>query len=608
MMEFVLIASLLPACSRQRPQPAATVIPLGTGGGIQSLGSGVTIAVNPDALLSDTTFSVGTVSTLPGPLPAGFTAIGPALEITPSTTPVLDFPLSLTMTYQAPAGQDENWIDVLHWSNDSNAWETVGITSIDKVQHAITFDCASFSPFVRVAHDPSTSTGSYSTAFDPAVNGFPVANASTYLTTGGDSYGMSAYAVWFYRNHPADQLATAYSSATATELAQRAQASQSTFWSAIDRISAIWDNSIVVGAKIKGLLQATQQPQIMILYDPDDPLNPSDPYSARAVVAFAFDPQNIYFYDPYYPGQTRSIPYNESTGFGSYDQSPYHFVSAGYTTLNTWTNSLYAMRSLYSQASQGFTDPDACTIVVTSLVDGELVPGTSTIISGSAFGNAQLMPTSVTAYVGGLPYTAIAAPIGPFELTFTVTVPIATGTNQVKVFAGTRFPPPNGLYTGPISTLNLNLIGSRVPSSLLVTLTWSQDATDLDLYVTDPVGETAWYQNQQTMSRAYLDVDNTEGYGPEDFILSSAAGDAVLSGSYIIRVHFFSRQIPPAPNVVSGKVRILLNEGQDSQRLVTKSFTLKIDDASNDTPGSFGPDWVSIGSVDVINAIVTIDP
>lgn len=77
---------------------------------------------------------------------------------------------------------------------------------------------------------------------------------------------------------------------------------------------------------------------------------------------------------------------------------------------------------------------------------------------------------------------------------------------------------------------------SLVPiMSLHCTLTWDTSGTDVDFWITDPNGEKCYYANRQTASGLALDVDDTNGYGPENITSAS-----VIPGDYIVQVHYYS--------------------------------------------------------------------
>jgi uncharacterized protein YfaP (DUF2135 family) len=72
-------------------------------------------------------------------------------------------------------------------------------------------------------------------------------------------------------------------------------------------------------------------------------------------------------------------------------------------------------------------------------------------------------------------------------------------------------------------------------SDVRVVLDWSNDATDIDLWVDEPNGERAIYSNQHTLIGGHLSDDMTSGYGPEEYFLRRAAG-----GRYIVRANVFA--------------------------------------------------------------------
>src|SRR5690242_7061537 len=75
---------------------------------------------------------------------------------------------------------------------------------------------------------------------------------------------------------------------------------------------------------------------------------------------------------------------------------------------------------------------------------------------------------------------------------------------------------------------------------------WDLDSADLDLELTQPDDDTAWYGNKITAIGGQLDVDNTQAFGPENYSLSSEAGNTVLPGTYTIGVHYYSDHLKTA--------------------------------------------------------------
>jgi uncharacterized protein YfaP (DUF2135 family) len=100
---------------------------------------------------------------------------------------------------------------------------------------------------------------------------------------------------------------------------------------------------------------------------------------------------------------------------------------------------------------------------------------------------------------------------------------------------------------------------AKVPRiDLSVVLSWDTDGTDLDLHVTDPAGEECFYRHKETVAGGRLDVDDTDGFGPEVFTLANA-----IEGEYLVRVKYFSSH-GHAQSLAS--VDVIMYEGTESER------------------------------------------
>jgi hypothetical protein len=89
--------------------------------------------------------------------------------------------------------------------------------------------------------------------------------------------------------------------------------------------------------------------------------------------------------------------------------------------------------------------------------------------------------------------------------------------------------------------LNLQMVDpgglQPMPVALRVLLSWDTDNTDIDLWVVDPDGETCSYQRRITRLGGRLTSDNTEGYGPEEFVLRVAR-----PGNYVVKANYFGHR------------------------------------------------------------------
>jgi uncharacterized protein YfaP (DUF2135 family) len=172
---------------------------------------------------------------------------------------------------------------------------------------------------------------------------------------------------------------------------------------------------------------------------------------------------------------------------------------------------------------------------------------------------------------------------------FSSVVVLRSGDNTIKVDV-----------TGPTGRRGCaqKAIKSTTPKTTIsVTLTWNLPASDVDLYVTQPDGETSWYSHKTTAIGGRLDVDNTQGFGPENYFLSSAQGNTVLPGVYTIRVHYYrdhQKTSPDPARVVGWRVVILVNEGTPTEKTQIFSGSLSADNSGNQAPGSTGPDWATV--------------
>ncbi len=91
---------------------------------------------------------------------------------------------------------------------------------------------------------------------------------------------------------------------------------------------------------------------------------------------------------------------------------------------------------------------------------------------------------------------------------------------------------------GPVSLDSVDTrLRRNLPLELRVTMAWDTDDTDVDLYVTDPLGEQAFYGRRLTLQGGNMSPDATGGYGPEEFSLKSPA-----PGLYQLSARFHSHR------------------------------------------------------------------
>jgi Ca-activated chloride channel homolog len=114
-------------------------------------------------------------------------------------------------------------------------------------------------------------------------------------------------------------------------------------------------------------------------------------------------------------------------------------------------------------------------------------------------------------------------------------------------------------------------LSKNLPLDLRVVLTWDADNTDIDLWVTDPNGEKAFYSHPLTYQGGRMSADFTGGYGPEEFSLKHAK-----PGKYKVEAQYFADNRQIVMGATTLQVRLATKFGSDRQK--EKSITLRLKD------------------------------
>jgi len=131
----------------------------------------------------------------------------------------------------------------------------------------------------------------------------------------------------------------------------------------------------------------------------------------------------------------------------------------------------------------------------------------------------------------------------------------------------------NALVATAPQSLDTSRIDRRLlknlPLDLRVVLTWDADDTDIDLWVTDPNGEKAFYGNRLTYQGGRMSQDFTGGYGPEEFSLRKAK-----PGVYRVEVQFYGHR----QQIVAGAttLHLRLQTGFGGQHQQDRNVTLRL--------------------------------
>jgi len=552
------------------------------GSEVRSITAGPIRIDAPDgALLSSIDVEVKTAE-IPEELPQSFSPAVGAFDV--HLDAKIDNPLEEPLIIVLELGdsiRDEGTVPmVLHYDEDRGEYEPLTTVEVDREKGTIAVESRSFSILIPVLVQslllPDTNVVE---GFDPDRNGWSVSNpGDPYFTSGGNCLGMSAYSVWFFGAHHGEQLFTKYTSDVAQITATRAHLAQSQFWARLQvLLQSISEFSLardrLTATQLKATLVTWNKPVVMAMHGK----TPNGDGAGHAVVVFGFNRNGFRFYDVNCPGDEQLLPFSMLSGFATYDSCSGSTIYDSFHYLSLPSLGRYKdFEGLYVDAENGFR---SSAIHITSPADGAILTTRLTTVTGTV---TEAHWDRVTLFVRGERFDDTIED-GAFE----IVVPIVNGDNPITVLAGTSS--GNTSMWAPESGTGHVDVTANISSSLLVTLTWKEDDVDVDLYVHEPDEEVCWYDDQN--QDGVLDVDDTDGYGPENYSVSVAE-----NGTYRIRVHYYSDdELEIGTNC---KVSIMLNEGSGNEVRQTRYLYIPTSNDDNDEPGSTGEDWIDVAEVD----------
>jgi tetratricopeptide (TPR) repeat protein len=118
--------------------------------------------------------------------------------------------------------------------------------------------------------------------------------------------------------------------------------------------------------------------------------------------------------------------------------------------------------------------------------------------------------------------------------------------------------------------LNKKLIRS-LPVDIRVVIDWDSDNCDIDLWVTDPLGEKCFYGHQLTRGGGRMSFDCTGGYGPEEFMIKKA-----IKGRYVVQANYYGSSAQTLSGLTTIQVKLITNYGRKNEK--TQSITRRLSD------------------------------
>ena len=103
-----------------------------------------------------------------------------------------------------------------------------------------------------------------------------------------------------------------------------------------------------------------------------------------------------------------------------------------------------------------------------------------------------------------------------------------------------------------------------------IVMTWDADLTDIDLWVTEPSAEKAFYGHKRTTIGGNVSRDFTQGYGPEEYMLRRA-----MVGEYKIQANYYGSRTAALFGPATLQVDVFTNYGRPNEK--RQSITLRLE-------------------------------
>ena len=503
--------------------------------GSATLGNGESMAARdlligaPErTLVDDIAISIDEAA-LPAALPPGIRQIADAVEIVigDEDQGYLNGPLTVTMTY--PEGMREDGdIVVLRFEPTSERWFGATVKSHDPSGRTVVFESRAFGHFV-LGRATSPLPGEYTTGFDPARHGFSIQNGEfEYHTGGGNSFGMSAYAIYHF-NFAHGDLYDRWDDNVQTLVATLAQSTTPTMY-----VNSKWWRSFRFEgvSSIKRTIRLTRSPAVLMLTRLD---------GGHAVVAYGYDGNEFLIYDPNYPEEA-----GRTAGGGREYQSGDRIYSVSHAVQLSSVGRIKDFAGLKDAADAGFSGSELLSVDV---LDGQEVHGRTLGFSGDLDGALTDEDVRVSAYDGRYPYEISRKPDGSFDGSLN----IQYGKNAIAFLAGRsaglkdvlRSKPLTGRYWElPSAVQTRRVTGISGKAALRITVGWTSPS-DVDVFVQEP-------DNGEVLFRGNRETVNSLTFGGDD--RGGAAGDVEHTETAILLE-------PHEP--IEGAYRVFLHQYDD---------------------------------------------
>jgi hypothetical protein len=234
------------------------------------------------------------------------------------------------------------------------------------------------------------------------------------------------------------------------------------------------------------------------------------------------------------------------------------------------------------ELSGGFQISDAVFSTVVALTTAAavatfiLAASPAVAVGGLALGAVSIGLSIASQETGNAAYTASDVALGTFLCATFPVNPVGGAMNCLT----TALTVANEVWVKDWELQEERESATRLARSALVhgtgdvqaTLTW-QVPTDVDLWCIDPGGEQIGYRHMRSRSGGRLDVDDRNGYGPENIFWARGKAPA---GTYVVFLHHYSGNRPAPYQVllkVDGREETFRGTLAPHERKLIKKFT-----------------------------------
>jgi hypothetical protein len=133
------------------------------------------------------------------------------------------------------------------------------------------------------------------------------------------------------------------------------------------------------------------------------------------------------------------------------------------------------------------------------------------------------------------------------------------GIELISLMEVNRLIPLHKALGGENGPLDARLV-ALLDVDLRVVIEWNSEATDIDLWVDEPNGERAIYNNSRTAIGGRLSNDMTSGFGPEEYLLHRAPG-----GTFTVRAHVYAADRLNPNGASNVTVKLIRDFGRPTQ-------------------------------------------